>query len=146
VIKARDIVAAARETLGTLYWLRGRVSGFAIDCAGVPVHVAKRLGIPLEDFVAYGRLPFPVEMRNQLDKQLMRVPKAEMQIGDIAWIRMRENGETQHLGIVADYHLGGFSLIHAYNGSGLNKVVEHRIDEQWMARIVGVWRYPGVEL
>jgi hypothetical protein len=146
MIKARDIVAAARETLGTPYRLRGRVNGLAIDCAGVPVHVAKKLGIPLEDFVDYGRLPFPIEMRNQLDRQFVRVAKSEMQIADVAWIRMRENGETQHLGIVADYCHGGFSLIHAYNKSGLDKVVEHRIDEQWMARIVGVWRYPGVEL
>jgi len=96
-----------------------------------------------DDITNYGRLPVPAEMRKVLDANLTRVEKADMQIGDVVWMRFL--GEPQHLGIVGDYHLGGLSLIHAYNGSGLRKVVEHRIDEQWLARIVAVWRFPGVE-
>lgn len=139
-----EIVAIARETLGTRYSHQGRVNGLALDCAGVPVHVARRLGMSFEDITNYGRLPVPAEMRRVLDANLVRVPRAEMQIGDVAWIRFQ--AEPQHFGIVGDYVHGGFSLIHAYNGSGLRKVVEHRLDEQWAARIVAVWRFPGVDL
>ena len=139
----QHIVALARETIGTPYGHQGRVNGLALDCAGVPVHVGRRLGLDLVEYTRYGRLPVPAEMRAALDANLTRVEKADMQIGDVVWMRFL--GEPQHLGIVGDYHLGGLSLIHAYNGSGLRKVVEHRIDEQWLARIVAVWRYPGVE-
>ncbi len=140
---ASHIVALARETLGTRYAHQGRVNGLALDCAGVPVHVATRLGIELTDYTRYGRLPVPAEMRAALDAHLTRVAKVDMQIGDVVWMRFQ--AEPQHLGIVGDYRHGGLSLIHAYNGSGLRKVVEHRIDEQWLARIVAVWRYPGVQ-
>lgn len=140
---AQDIVALARETIGTPYQHQGRVGGLALDCAGVPVHVAKRLGIPLTDWTRYGRLPVPNEMRAALDAHLVRVSKRDMRAGDVAWLRFQQ--EPQHLGIVADYPLGGLSLIHAYNRAGLSRVVEHRIDTAWLARVVAVWRYPGVE-
>lgn len=138
-----QIVAIARETLGTPYAHQGRVNGLALDCGGVPVHVATRLGIDLSGYTRYGRLPVPAEIRRDMDAHFHRVSKADMRFGDIVW--MRFFGEPQHLGILGDYFLGGFSLIHAYNGSGLRKVVEHRLDEQWAARIVAVWRFPGVE-
>lgn len=145
-MKAREIVAIARELLGTAYAHQGRLAGVAVDCAGVPVHVWNRLGLSLDAShpARYGRLPVPNEMREQLDLHLVRVPKAAMQIGDVVWIRFEQ--EPQHLAVVGDYVHGGFSLIHAYNGSGLRKVVEHRLDETWAKRIVAVWRFPGVEL
>jgi cell wall-associated NlpC family hydrolase len=144
-VKAAQIVAIARELLGTRYAHQGRLSGVAVDCAGVPVHVWNRLGLPLaaDHPVNYGRLPVPNEMRAQLDKHLVRVARADMQVGDVAWIKFQQ--EPQHLAIVGDYRYGGFSLIHSYNGSGLMEVVEHRLDETWAKRIVAVWRFPGVE-
>jgi hypothetical protein len=150
---ALEIVAFAREVIGTPYMHQQRIAGMALDCAGVPVHVAKRLGMSFEDITNYGRLPVPAEMRRVLDANLVRVPKEQMQIGDVTWLNFpkgpphlaKSQRDPQHFAIVCDYHLGGFGLIHAYNGSGLSKVVEHRLDEQWAARIVAVWRFPGVE-
>lgn len=142
-MNASAIVAAARETLGTPYQHQGRVNGLALDCAGVPVHVAKRLGIAVEDATRYGRLPVPAEMRARLDEHLDRVPTAAMRVGDIAWIRF--DLEPQHLAIIGDHPGGGLTLIHAYNCAGLNRVVEHGIDETWRRRIVAAWRFRGVE-
>lgn len=142
-MKAHDVVAAARETIGTPYQHQGRVNGLALDCAGVPVFVAKRFEVPLTDFTRYGRLPVPAEMRAALDAHLQRILVDEMRAGDVAWIRFER--EPQHLAIVGDYVFGGLSLIHAYNGNGPGRVVEHRMDEHWRARIVAAWRYPGVE-
>jgi cell wall-associated NlpC family hydrolase len=138
-----EIVAIARSLVGTPYAHQGRVAGLSLDCAGVPVFIAKAIGFPVEDFIAYGRLPVPAQMRAKLDEHLDRVPKAGMQIGDVVWIRFES--EPQHLGILADYAHGGFSLIHANNGGGKHGVVEHRLDEAWARRIVAVWRYRGVE-
>lgn len=138
-----EIVSIARETVGTPYQHQGRTAGLALDCAGVPVYVAKRLGFPLTDWTQYGRLPVPCEMRTALDTHLRRVGKADMRPGDVAWIRFQE--QPQHLAIVGDYPLGGLSLIHAYNGAGLSRVVEHRLDAAWLERIVAVWRYPAAD-
>ncbi len=137
-----EIVAIARETLGTPYGHQQRIAGLAMDCAGVPVHIATRLGMSFEDVTGYGRLPMPDEMKKALDKNLVRVSKAQMQPGDVVWMKFEV--EPQHLGIVGDYKYGGLSLIHAYNGIGADKVGEHRIDEAWIKRIVGVWRFPQV--
>lgn len=138
-----QIVALARECIGTPYQHQQRVNGLALDCAGVPHHVCKALGIEVQDVAGYSRIPQPDRMRAALDATFTRVRKDQMQIGDAAWIRFRK--QPQHLAIVGDYHLGGLSLIHAYNGGGLNRVVEHFLDAIWQSRIVGVWRFPGVE-
>lgn len=142
-MKAAQIVTIARETIGTPYQHQGRINGVALDCAGVPAYVGRRLGLAFTDRTQYGRQPVPAEMRAALDANLLRVQKDAMQPGDVAWIRF--DSEPQHLAIVGDYPLGGCSLIHAYNGGGLMRVVEHRLDENWLARIVACWRYPGVE-
>jgi cell wall-associated NlpC family hydrolase len=142
-MKAGEIVALARETIGTPYQHQGRINGVALDCAGVPAYVGRRLGLAFTDRTRYGRQPLPAEMRAALDENLQRVRKVDMQVGDVVWIRFER--VPQHLAIVGDYPHGGFSLIHAYNGEGVGSVVEHRLDEQWLARIAGVWRYPGIE-
>jgi hypothetical protein len=139
----KQIVAIARSHLGARWAHQARVGGVAMDCAGLPILIGQQLGMSIQALANYGRLPVPAEMRRELDAHLVRVPKADMQPGDVAWIRFEV--EPQHFGIVGDYPHGGLSLIHAYNGAGLNKVVEHRLDDEWLARIVGVWRFPGVK-
>jgi hypothetical protein len=114
-----------------------------MDCAGLPIFIGQRLGMSIDSLANYGRLPQPAEMRAELDKHLVRVAKSAMQAGDVAWIKFEL--EPQHFGILGDYVYGGLSLIHVYNGAGVNRCVEHRLDAQWLARIVGVWRFPGVE-
>jgi hypothetical protein len=142
-MKPEQIATIARETIGTPWQHQQRINGLAMDCVGLPVFVGQRLGMSVDTLANYGRLPVPAQMRAALDEHLVRVAKADMQVGDVAWIRFE--AEPQHFGIIGDYLHGGFSLIHAYNGAGVNKVVEHRLDPEWLARIVGVWRFPGVE-
>lgn len=141
---AQEIVRLAREIIGTPYRHQARVGAVAVDCAGVPAYVGTKLGVDFRDFTQYGRQPVPSEMKAALDGALVRVPSlAQMQIGDVVWIRFQK--EPQHLGILGDHPDGGFSLIHSFNGAGFNKVIEHRLDATWRARIHGAWRYPGVE-
>lgn len=137
-----EIVAIARETLGTPYQHQQRTKGLAMDCAGVPAYIANRMGLDFVETADYGRQPVPALMRAVLQNYGTRVALAEMQLGDIAWLRFE--AEPQHLGVIGDYPHGGFSLIHATNAAGINKVVEHRLDAAWQARIVALWRFPGV--
>lgn len=140
MITARDIVAAARQYIGTPYQHQRRVRGVAVDCAGVPSGVAEDLGLDFEDFTAYAREPDPQTMQSYLDRNLVRVLKSEMRAGDVAWIRFARR--PQHLGIIGDYDDGQLSLIHAHEQMGA--VVEHRLDTVWLKRIVAVWRYKEV--
>lgn len=138
-----QVVALARETIGTPWVHQQRLNGVAVDCAGVPAYVATKLGIDFDDPANYGRIPVPQQMRAEVDKRLIRVPKDTMQPGDLVWIRFKV--DPTHFAIVGDYLYGGLSLIHGYNAGGINKVVEHRLDQAWLDRIVAVWRFPGVE-
>lgn len=138
-----EVVTWARETLGTPYQHQQRVNGMAMDCAGVPAYVAVKLGMVFDDVTNYGRMPNPAEMRAALDKNLARVAKSAMQPGDLVWMRIDQ--EPQHLGVLGDYKYGGLSLIHATNGIGRDQVVEHRLDDVWLTRIVAAWSFPGVE-
>ena len=138
-----QIVGLARTLLGTPYEHQQRIKGVAMDCAGVPVYVARCLGMPVDDVLGYGRQPMPDEMRRVLNAHLVRVATEAIQPGDVVWMRFQK--EPQHLGIVGDYVFGGLSLIHAYNGAGLGKVIEHRMDDVWRSRIVAAWRFPGVD-
>lgn len=143
MITPQKIVAIARSQLNARWQHQARVGGVAMDCAGLPILIGKQLGMSIDALANYGRLPVPAEMRRELDAHLIRVQKADMQPGDVAWIRFEV--EPQHFGVIGDYVHGGLSLIHAYNGAGLNRVIEHRLDNEWLARIVGVWRFPGVD-
>ena len=64
---------------------------------------------------------------------LVEIPVADATLADIyfmAWGR-----EPQHVALITDK-----GIIHSYSGVG--KVVEHALDEDWKRRIVAAYRYP----
>ena len=139
-----DIVKIARSQIGVPWVHQMRINGVALDCGGLIIYVAKQIGVSVDDVQGYGRMPNPAEHKIILDKVTDRKPKSDIRFGDIAWIKF-EGSQPSHFAIVGDYQYGGLTLIHAYNGAGLMKVIEHRIDDQWMRRIVGVWRFRGID-
>lgn len=130
-----DIIAAARECIGTRFRHQGRICGRALDCAGVVVHVVRKLGLDYEDVPAYGLVPFNGLLEKALDAQpcLERVESA--QAGDI--LLMRFLGEPQHLAVFT-----GTSIVHAYLAIG--KVCEHDLDDDWRSRIIRIYRIVGI--
>lgn len=129
------IVAAARSYLGCRYQHQGRVRA-GIDCAGLIIAVARDVGLPAEDMAGYARTPDGKALRAHLDSQAGAIAFADRQPGDILLLAF-DRGLPQHLAIATDR-----GMIHAY--AGARKVVEHRIDETWAARILGAYQYPGV--
>lgn len=136
-MKADQIIAAARECLGTPFMHQGRILGRALDCAGVAVHAAKRVGQDVEEPNGYSRLPNNAMLEYWLDRQPFLEKAAVPQAGDI--LLMRFTGEPQHIAVFT-----GENIIHAYQGSG--KVVEHVLDAKWRNRIVSAYRFRGIEL
>jgi len=134
-----QIVAAARAWIGTPFVHQGRTR-YGVDCAGLVICVGKELGeLPTDwDVNGYGRQP-DGSMFKHCAKML--VP-SQIKVGAVAMMQFTE--EPQHLGIIAPYRHGGMSIIHALQSSG--KVVEHRLDNNWRARIKQCFAFPGMDL
>ena len=132
-----DIISAARAEIGTPFRHQGRISGKALDCAGLIILVAKAIGAEYLDFTGYSRHPSDGLLESALDAQpcLVRVALADMQAGDI--LLMRFNSDPQHLAIFT-----GTTLIHAYAVAAT--VCEHDFTPKWAARVVAIYRFVGV--
>ncbi len=127
-----EIVAYARECVGTPFHHQGRVCGVGLDCAGVVCHVAERGGIPYDTIINYGRRPNSGQLESIANSQeKLEQVQGELKPGDILLIRFGK--DPQHLAVYT-----GNSIIHAYET--VKKCVEHGLDEQWKKRIVSVYR------
>lgn len=138
---ADDIIAIARSAIGTPFVHQGRVAGKGLDCVGLPMYVADRLGVEYVDVIGYPRRPEGGKLEATFDAHvesgvLVRVKISEMQAGD--FLMLRFGGQPQHLAIFT-----GENIIHSYQQVG--KVCEHRLDDVWRRRIVRVYRMAGVE-
>lgn len=141
-----DVVRVAREWLGTPYLHQHRAKGVGVDCAGLLIGVARELGLTTADFDirGYARQP-DGSLMSTCGTLLLPIRVQDMQPGDL--VAMRFEDEPCHLAIVGDYPVAGhLSLIHALGTrDGHGRVVEHRLDERNRAKVVGAFKFPGVE-
>ena len=138
-------VAEARSYLGVRFRHQGR-SRTGVDCVGLALVALSVLHRPAYDAGAYSREPLrqglrAAVVRNLGEPVLARtpetpVPVSEMRVGDVALMRFL--GEPTHVGIIADYPYGGFSVVHSF--AQVRKVVEHRLDSEWVGYITEVFR------
>jgi cell wall-associated NlpC family hydrolase len=136
---ADEILAAARQCLGTPFRHQGRLLGVGLDCAGVAIHVARQIGVGHLDVSGYGRTPVDGQLERSLDTPALpgaRRKGRRAAPGDL--LLMRFAGDPQHLAITT-----GDTLIHAYESVG--QCCEHRLSSMWAARIVRVYRFRGIE-
>lgn len=136
-------VLAARSYLGTGWRHRGRRPGHKLDCVGLVVCAMAAAGRPVKDRVLYGREPEGDDLRGALRAEFgPALPKSQARVGDVALFRGHEY--PLHVGILADYAFGGLSVIHASNEPGVRKVAENRLAEQWLDRLIEVYRPEGI--
>lgn len=149
MITPQQVVDCARSYVGTPFQHQARIKGLGLDCIGLILCVARDLGIAdsegaqidPHEYPAYSADPLHGAVHAECCRRLIRKPLSEMRAGDI--VTMRVPIEPCHVGIIADRG-GVLYIIHAYNG-GTFKTVEHILDDAWRKRIVGVFRFPGVE-
>lgn len=113
-----------------------------VDCAGTIMVAGYNTGRFFIDIPAYGTTPDRDQLRDALRQNLgdPRADKRDMEVGDVALIYFHR--EPHHVALIGDYVYGGFTLIHAYSG-GPGHVIEHRLDDKWMSRIVEVYPWPA---
>lgn len=133
--KADEVIAAARECIGTPFRHQGRLPGVGLDCAGLGIVAANAAGIDIKDFAGYPRLPFDGMLKKMFDEQpqLKQIDKRDAQPGDV--FIMRNSHEPEHIAIASE---NGYIIHSSWN---IRKVVEQRLDELLRNRIVYVYRF-----
>lgn len=127
-------VEYARSLIGTPWRHAGRRST-GLDCVGLMVLAFEQDGLAV-DVPEYRRdTPWSADPQAWLEQHMQRVD--DMQPGDVALIQWPRQPSPAHLALIGTLH-GQPSLIHCHYGAG---VVEHGIDDQWMRRIRGVYRW-----
>jgi cell wall-associated NlpC family hydrolase len=139
-----DIIAYARGCVGTPFLHRGRLPGVGIDCLGIVICAAREFGLVPPDFdLVYPEVPDGAEFMRGANRYMTRLPKAAMQAGDV--LLLITYRLPQHMGILAPYRHGGFSLIHAANSLRPPRVVETRLMFTQQEQPVAVYAIPGLD-
>lgn len=133
------LIEEARTWIDTPYVHQGRLRGIGCDCIGLLIGVATPLGLTAFEAKAYGRLPNGNRMRRLADENLTRIPRADIQPGDVLLMAWRR--APQHLALVTQLQ-GRLGMLHADGRVG--RVVEHTLSDDWRERIVGTYAIPGV--
>jgi cell wall-associated NlpC family hydrolase len=134
----QDVVDAARTELGTTWRHQARRPGVALDCLGLVVATANKLGLEPEDCTTYRRQPDPVRLQRMTSEQLVLADKDALKPGMVILLRFEgRNTNPYHFAIVT----GPTTMIHGY--AIARKVVEEDI-ERWRPSIVRAFDFPGV--
>lgn len=124
------IIEEARKLLGVPFKHQGRNEKCGVDCVGIAVIIAKKLGLKIEDNTSYGVWPNNYQLINEIKKAgLKKVENPKP--GDILIFKIKKY--PQHLAIMTDK-----GILHAHQAVG--KVVEHTFTDKWKKRLVGVYR------
>lgn len=135
-----DLVSAARSCLMIKFRHRGRTER-GLDCAGLVWRSYHLCGVDLPDFRLYSMEPSAhgPKLTDYVKTALGDpIPVKDLSPGDVVVLRFER--EPHHMGLIGDYPYGGLSLIHACGHN--NRVIEHRLAPEQLARITHAFRRP----
>lgn len=136
----QQVSNVAKTYVGTPFHHLGRVKKVGIDCVGIILGVAEELNIPLvihPDFKRYGRKAKQRPLLDYMDEQFIWVGSREVGSIAVSWYD-RVTKEPSHLGIVTE-----IGMVHTNGHLGIT--IEEHWSPKWTTRIVGYYKYPGVE-
>lgn len=141
-----QVVAEARDWIGTPYIHQASLKHVGADCIGLIIGVARCLGMPLATvfdrdvrFKGYGRPPNPRLLLQACDIYLDRIEIEQALPGDIALGRVEI--DPQHFGILSS--IDPLYIIHSYTQVG--KVTENGVNEKMQKYVLRMYRYKGIE-
>lgn len=139
-INGKDIVIVSKTYIGTPFHHLGRVKKVGIDCIGITLGVAEELNILLTihpEFKRYGRKAKQRPLLDYMDEQFIKIDNREIGSIAVSWFD-RVAKEPSHLGIVTE-----IGMVHTNGNLGIT--IEEHWSPKWTTRIVGYYKYPGVE-
>lgn len=137
----QNVIAAAREWLGTPYHDQASTMGAGCDCLGLARGVWRQVvGTEPFDVPPYGRGWGEVSRREVLAEGARSCmieidPLRDLQPGAAVLFRMRENAIAKHVGILT----GPDTFIHSYERLG---VLEEALTTAWRRRIAFAFLFP----
>lgn len=143
-MSGQQVVAVARDWLGTPYQHQASVRGAGTDCLGLlrgiwrAIHGEEPEPMPAytDDWDETGREEL---LWAAARRHLRALPCGHPEMpGQVLLFRMREGAVAKHLGIFAQTGAQA-TFIHAYNGHG---VIESPLSLPWRRRIVARFDFP----
>jgi NlpC/P60 family putative phage cell wall peptidase len=141
MIEAEQVVAAAKEWLGTPYLHQAAKKKLGCDCLGLILGVGRELGVDLPDKVP----PYSASWRDpqagsllqeQADHFLKRQSDRPPCPGDILLFRMRRDLPAKHCAILTTTD----QMIHAQEGVG---TIQLAFDAPWQRRLAAHYTFPN---
>ena len=136
-----EIVAAAREWLGTPYRHQAATLGAGCDCLGLLRGVWRSLygeePMVLPAYRADWRDRRHADELRAAAERLLGGARAELQAGQVVLFRLGRAPLPKHCGIL----VAADRFIHAQEGLG---VVEASLGDGWQRRIAARYEFPGV--
>ena len=141
-VTREQIVACARGQLGVMWQHQAASAGTAVDCIGLVRIVAGELFGIRGAIPAYGRTPHNRTLELELAKHLtLKGSGAQLAaVGDVLIMSWLARTDPHHAAIVTQ--TDPIWVLHSYAQVG--RVVEHPLNAVWLARIRGVYGWPGV--
>lgn len=137
-ITGDQIVAKAREYIGTRWTHKGRVKGVGVDCVGLLVGVFSELGLEVVDNLEYSSGD-EIELLNSCLAKHGVKREGEAREGDVIVFRNTLSVGSQpmlnHVGIMT----GEGSFIHSWSTPSAMRVVETPLDDFWSKWIVATY-------
>jgi NlpC/P60 family putative phage cell wall peptidase len=142
MISRAQIVASAREWIGTPYHHQASLKGIGCDCLGLVRGVWRDLygdepERPPSYTPSWGQGDGRELMLEAAGRHLLALGCVQGQAGDMLVFRMRETAAAKHCGIVS---YDG-RMVHAYSNAA---VCETMIGDYWKRRCVGVFAFPDI--
>ncbi len=142
-IERTDVVAQARDWIGTPYRHQASLKGVGCDCLGLVRGVWRALyGDEPESVPAYSRDWAESAMRETLaeagQRHLITLPTSAIAPGDVLLFRWRAGLVAKHAAILS----GDGTMIHAHDGAA---VAEVAFTPWWRRRLAYAFRFPGIE-
>lgn len=135
-MKKKDFINELRKYLGVKFLHQGRTED-GIDCAGLVIVSAKKLGFDFYDVVIYDRKPNQYEIIKSIEEAgLYQVRRNKIDVGDI--LLMSYDGNVQHIAVVSEKNEESIYIIHAVTD---REVIEHRLDKAWLSKVVMCYRF-----
>lgn len=130
-----DIIAEARSWIGVKWKHQGRTRS-GLDCLGLVVVVAHKLGISDVDEKTYSPRPDGVSLVKRFAEEMDEIALADMRAGDV--VMFADSKYPCHVAIVSEKH-GQLYIIHAH--ATRRQVLEERYGFEWPDKARKAYRF-----
>jgi NlpC/P60 family putative phage cell wall peptidase len=137
------IITTARSWIGTPYLHQASLKGVGCDCLGLIRGVWRETyGHEPEsappysaDWAEAGDVEF---LADAARRHMMEIPNTEFRAGDVLLFRWRDYLPAKHAGIASS----STTMVHAQDGAVVSEIT---LSKWWLARLVFVFRFSGVD-